>query len=996
MNPEDRDTSENILHHRNRHVHGRNWMSRTFVTSALLGMALLTSLPGTASAQSTIAGLVSDTTKAVLPGVTVEASSPALIEKARTAVTNADGRYTIIDLRPGVYDVTFTLPGFRTVRRQGVEVAANVAVPLNAELQLGAVEETVTVSGETPVVDIQQAARQQVLTREVLDALPTSRTYGAAGAIVPGMKLTKPDMGGISSFSQAYIQARGKGAEQNVFEVDGLDARIIRGCVTTNYTNFGMVQEVTVQTNANSAESSGGGVRINMIPREGGNRFNGDVFVGGMNHAWQSSNITPELKARGLPTPDATRHMLEVNPAFGGPLLRDRLWFFGSYRLLRLQQQPAGAHYFADGAPGFNNTTTDSGSVRVTTQVSQRNKFTFYLDRTWKGESHRNSGILGPTAEYGPGGIDWATGTTIWPIGLYYYGYGKWTATVSPKFLVESGFLMNAQDTGYNQPQAGVQKAAGTPEWYAGASRLDIVRGQLWSHPGTTGRGDSVQPAHVFSSSATYATGSHTFKTGVQWRWGRSEIITETGNAGLQQRYRNGLPDAVDIAAVPSVTESILDADLGVYVQDSWTFRRLTVSPGVRFEYFTGGIGATEMEEGRFVPARKVTAFKPVPDFVDIAPRFSAAYDLFGNARTALKVSAGKYMSSLGVIVFNPYNPISSGVDRRNWFDTDLIAGTATPSGRSLPTNGDDIAQENEIGPTSNTRFGFAPARRADPNLEREYNWDYSVSIQHELMPRVSIVGAWYHTRFYNLQALRNSLVGIADYTPFQVSNPLNNGEMITVFNLNRDKLGAVDNVQVNSTVNQRAYNGLEGSIQARLPTGGVILGGWFAERLVSNTCDTNDPNGFRFCDESGGSYQEFGQVPGLPFRHEYKLGITHPLMWKLRGALSFQSYPGHGSHLLTNWAVPATLFPGGRTAPVTVNLIAPGTEYLKRWNQLDINLKRPLQLGRFEVQASLDVFNLLNSSVVLSEFRSFGPALGFPTGTLQGRFLKLSALIKF
>jgi hypothetical protein len=378
-------------------------------------------------------------------------------------------------------------------------------------------------------------------------------------------------------------------------------------------------------------------------------------------------------------------------------------------------------------------------------------------------------------------------------------------------------------------------------------------------------------------------------------------------------------------------------------------------------------------------------------------------YDLFGNARTAVKFSANKYVATLGAIYFNPYNPVGAGSDRRQWFDCDLVPGTSTCSGRVLPTNGNDIAENNEIGPTSNNSFGFAAPRRADPDLTREYDWDYSVSIQHQLVPRVSVVGAWYRTKFYNLQRVTNVLVTPADYTSFQAASPLNNGEMVTVYNLNPAKRGVVDNVTKNSDVNHRVYNGFEASIQARLPGGAVVLGGWSAERTVSTTCDTNNPNQFRYCDQSGELYQEFGSVPGMPLRHEYKLGLTYPLPWKLQAGLSFVSLPGgsagsigYNDYLAVNWTVPPALFLGGRTETVTVNLVPPGTEYLKQWNQVDVNLKRIVRVGRLEMQPGLDIFNVTNSSVVLTQLQAFGPSLGVPTSTLQGRFMKLSVLVKF
>ncbi len=289
------------------------WRARTLLV-LVLGL-----FPGVAAAQSTISGVVTDPSGAVLPGVTVEAASPALIEKTRTVTTDVQGRYSIVDIRPGVYSVTFSLPGFSSFSREGIQVAANVTVPLNAELKVGSVAETITVTGATPMVDVQQAAQRQVLGREQLDVLPTARSFLSTGVVVPTAKISRPDMGGIQVGQASYLSARGRSSNDDAVEVDGLDVRISNGVSQSGYNNFGMVQDVTYQTSAIGPDSAGGGVRINMIPRDGGNRFSGDLFVGGSFKGWQKDNLTPELRAAGLRSPDALQHLVEVTPAVGGP-----------------------------------------------------------------------------------------------------------------------------------------------------------------------------------------------------------------------------------------------------------------------------------------------------------------------------------------------------------------------------------------------------------------------------------------------------------------------------------------------------------------------------------------------------------------------------------------------------------------------------------------------------------------------------------------------------
>ena len=248
--------------------------------STLGALAWLAFTPGAASAQSAIAGVVKDTTGAVLPGVTVEASSPVLIEKARVVTTDEAGLYRIIDLRPGTYLITFTLVGFNTVKREGVELPANFTSTINAELRVGSLAETVTVTGESPVVDMKSATTQQVLPRDLLDAIPTGRNIWGIGGTLSGVTLSAPDVGGTAGMQQTYMAVHGSRRSDNSIQVDGMSVNGIEGDgAIQNYFNDGMFQEMAYQTSALSAEVQTSGVRLNMIPKEGGNLFKGSLFI---------------------------------------------------------------------------------------------------------------------------------------------------------------------------------------------------------------------------------------------------------------------------------------------------------------------------------------------------------------------------------------------------------------------------------------------------------------------------------------------------------------------------------------------------------------------------------------------------------------------------------------------------------------------------------------------------------------------------------------------
>ena len=270
-----------------------------------MALAALCLLPMAAHAQSAFTGVVKDTSGAVLPGVTVEASSDALIAKTRSVISEADGGYRLVDLRPGTYTLTFSLEGFSTFKREGIQLQSNFTMTINADMKVGALEETLTVTGAAPTVDVQSTTKSQVLNRETLDAIPTGRTIQGMGQLITGVSLNQPDIGGSKAMQQTYMSAHGAGASQVTVQVDGLmvNGLDVDGAVQ-NYFNSSMSQEMVYTTAGAGADVSGGGVRLNMIPRDGGNLISGSLFTGFQNQSFQGNNITSDLIARGVKTAD--------------------------------------------------------------------------------------------------------------------------------------------------------------------------------------------------------------------------------------------------------------------------------------------------------------------------------------------------------------------------------------------------------------------------------------------------------------------------------------------------------------------------------------------------------------------------------------------------------------------------------------------------------------------------------------------------------------------
>jgi len=368
-----------------------------------VGCVCVLALAATVTAQNTgIAGAVRDTSGGVVPGVTVEASSPVLIEKVRSVVTDERGLYSIVDLRPGLYTVTFTLPGFSTVKREGIELAGAFTVTVNAELRVGTVEETITVSGEAPAVDIRNVVQQRVLSHEVREALPTGRSLLAMSEIIPGITVTsggRPsahDVAGTSDVRGSSSIHGGRPGDY-IMQFDGAPITIAgNGAQQAYQVNPGEVQEYVYELAALSAETLAGGIRANIIPKEGGNRYTGYFFTGYSNEHLQGNNLTPQLLALGVATPNKLRSHWDVNGSAGGPITRDRLWFFTSYRNWGQREEIVGMYRAIDpkafvfdprlGAagnvdlnqPAVYRSVNKAYSGRVTWQASEKNKIAFY------------------------------------------------------------------------------------------------------------------------------------------------------------------------------------------------------------------------------------------------------------------------------------------------------------------------------------------------------------------------------------------------------------------------------------------------------------------------------------------------------------------------------------------------------------------------------------------------------------------------------------------
>src|SRR5687767_12710805 len=291
-------------------------------------------LPSFAFAQGTLAGTVRDQSGGVLPGVTVEATSPALIEKVRTAVTDSAGQYRIPGLNPGTYSLSFRLSGFNVVRRDGIELGGTATLTIPIEMRVGALEETVTVTGETPVVDVQTAQRETVLSADVVSAIPGNRSVGTLLNAVPGLNVGDGAL--AASPTMTSFSARGGPGNEGRMAINGMTiaAPFNGGGVSTYILDSINVDEVSVAVGGGLGETDIGGPIMNLVPRSGGNQFRGSAFINNAGDWSRGNNLTPELEAVGIRETPGIINSYDASASYGGPLKRDRLWFFGSYRSL--------------------------------------------------------------------------------------------------------------------------------------------------------------------------------------------------------------------------------------------------------------------------------------------------------------------------------------------------------------------------------------------------------------------------------------------------------------------------------------------------------------------------------------------------------------------------------------------------------------------------------------------------------------------------------------
>ena len=767
------------------------------LSSSLAVFALALTIPSSAAAQGalargTLTGTVRDTGGAALPGVTVEATSPTLIEKVRTGVSDAAGIYRIVNLDPGVYTLTFTLQGFNKVRREGVELIGSATVTIPVELPVGNLAETIEVKAETPVVDVQSTAREAVIEGDVIAALPGTRSTGSLITMIPGVETFGAALN--PSPQLVFFFARGGPVGEGRFNVNGMpvsNAFAGGGGSSLIYDTVN-VDEIAFTIAGGMGESDIGGPVLNIIPRAGGNKFQGQAFVNFSNAKMRGDNLTPELTAPP-PGPNLREtpgiiKAYNTNISYGGPVVPDRLWFYGSYRRLNTETAVEG---IVGNANAFDlsrwdwvedrsvTSRTSSGRSiyigRVTAQVSQKNR----VSVNWEYQKRcEGSPLKVETDGCHTRGSSWvaAGAATTSPeahlaylSAPYNVAQGRWTNPLTNRLLLEAGatYFSYRHAGGFNSiPPDGIfgigvteqstliNPQTGTPY----APRANYVYRALSEY-----REDTASPNN-WNASASYVTGSHSAKVGYQGAYQAASTIRRSNPDLLSYRFSQGQPNQFTVR-LPDWGTADRTWTQSLFMQDTWTRGRLTVQGALRYDhawsYSPEGLSGTNtaapqlgLDPVTFPRTPSVDAFN------DITPRVGVAYDVFGTGKTAVKFSAGRYLgAATNGLAYTRNNPANRTVNNatRGWTDFD--------SDRQVDCDFTNVAAHQECAAATGDYLilGGLSSNITQVNPEtlrgwrvRDYDWQWSIGAQQELLPRVSLDVAYSRRSFHSFTVTDN------------------------------------------------------------------------------------------------------------------------------------------------------------------------------------------------------------------------------------------------
>jgi hypothetical protein len=1009
-------------------------------------LAIVAGFPSAGFAQSAIAGVVKDASGAVLRDVLVEASSPSLIEKSRTGSTDDNGLYRIEDLRPGTYTVRFTRTGLRAYQRDGIELPAGFTAGIDAQLEIGLVTETVIVSVTSPVVDVRRAKNDLTLSGDAVKSIPIARAYNALLNFIPGVVTSLNDV--VTSTAATSFPIHGGRTNEGRLAVDGLNVGSPpSGNSATSYVvDTGEAQDIEFSTGG-LGEVETGGLTINVVPKAGGNTTRGSLFVSGIAEGLQSNNVSPSLAAQGVAASPLSR-VYDVSGTIGGAIAVNRVWYFMNAHTGGTSRDSSNVYYNLNAADPakwlylpdttrreYSDRTFENASGRLTWQVSPRHKLSGFWDaqalcRTCSGAT---PGLSEP-ARVSPE----AVGVLGRPL---HVTQALWSSPIRNTLLLEAGFGSSFFGVGnFERDPNPTRDLIRVAEQCASGC---AANGNI---PGLVYRSQDFSVAHtgsyLWQGSITHATGAHALKIGYQHTFMTDDRTWMTNKQNLTYRLNNGQPNQLTESISPWVNNARVAWD-GVFVQEQWTHARLTLHGAVRFDRARSWFPPQQEGPSRFLPDPiLIPETRGIDSYKDVTPRMGAAVDVFGNGKTALRTHLGKYLEGAGVSgnyantnpslrmpqttsVFGTAGVTRAWIDANANFvpDCDLL----NPAAQDLRAGGGDLC-----GVMSNTNFGKdVLMNRFDQAILngwgiRPADWSFDASIEQQIFSRASVSVTYSRRSFQRFSAVDNLALEPSDLTPYSIVAPVDpklphgGGYVVAgLYDVIPEKAGQVQNFVTDAAKYGRwsqHFSGVDVIVNVRAGRRAVVAAGTSTGQTISDNCAVRESLPELSTTTTGASAFGAGLNGSVVSTTSPYCRVAYGVLTQFRGlssfliprvdvqlAATFQTKPG--ALLSANYAVPNNeVAPtlgrslSGNAQNVTVNLIAPGTMYGNRINELDLRAGKMFKMGRTHSTFAVEAYNTLNSSAVLSYNTTYVPGGTWlqPLSIMTPRLIKLTAAVEF
>ncbi len=949
-------------------------MTKPRFLAAALGVTLcLGAVPARAQVQTgEIFGRATDPQAAALPGVTVTLEGPSLIQP-QTVTTSPTGAYRFALVPLGTYTVTFELPGFQRLVRSGILIEIGFNAEIDVALALSAQEETVTVTGRTPVVDTRATTLGANFSREQLEAIPSARDPWVILEQTPGMVMTRQNVGGTTSGQQPGFLARGSATNQ-MWNLDGSTITDMPDNTSSMYYDFDSFEEIQVQTGGNDASQDAGGVAINLVTKSGGNTLKGSSRYFVTDNDFQASNVTPELVAQGAGAGNPLKNIQDYGVEAGGPIVKNKAWFWGSYSKVNIEVGVIG--FLKPGATDPNSadsletdlTELANANGKVQYQWAKRHKSTFLYVFGDKVRNARGAGPLNPIETTTP---------QSGPSHMYKLEH-QWVAT--------DRLVVTAQ--GYTTNQGGYLLDFQAPELADVQPSLDIVTGM---NGRSTRRDQFIRPNTEIKTDANYLAsgwlgGDHLLKAGIRYRHTPYETKRKVGGGAIA-RFRNGVPSEAEISR-----DGYLSRDLwswSGYVNDSYSRGRLTINGGVRIDYQDDKALATSTTANPILPdllpALDFGGADSGASYVDVSPRFGMTYDLTGNGKTVLKGNLARYYG-IGIFTASPLSPTDCTWLRYPW--TDL--------------NRDLFVQRNELDLTrllsSSTNYDPAnpssgkSASTVDPDLDNDVTDEFVISLEREVANNFAVSATYIWRRYHVNQAEYRLGLKSADFVPVPFTANCGNGSCdepsysVTYWQLPfQQPAGTV----LRNDETERHYQGLEFVARKRFGNR------WFLAASLTLNDTTFDYKGgpdVDYIDPTNVAQQDGEQVGTSNARWVSKVSALYVLPWDIGVSGFFNTRNGYP---LNPTVLTPTRTGGIGTASVFTSQYA--EQRYDDFYQTDLRVDKTFKFGRTRLIGSVDIFNAFNSGVVLAQItRQNASNANYVTTLLAPRVVRFGVRVQF